>query len=397
MSLSLKYPFLSLLVLFFLLSCDQQKGAKSEDESAGEIVEQKNSDTDNTPKYAVYVSSGDEQDGAAIGIYEWSPTSATMIKIGVDSSYTSSSYLAIDAENNKLYSVGSAIATFSINPITGKLTALNETKDTGKGACYLSLAHNKKFITVAYYSSGSASTYAILPDGTVGKEISTVVHSGSSVNKERQEAPHVHMAFAAPNSDIILMPDLGIDQVKSYRSDENGILTPAPNAATNITAGGGPRHLAFAPGGKRVYVLHELTGHVTGFGFDPEKGITDKINTVSTLPEDFKEFNKSADIHVSPDGKYLYASNRGHNSLAVFSIDQASGALTFLGAKDCGGDWPRAFAIDPSGDFILVANKNSNQISILKIDHATGFFEKVGEVATVLAPQCIRFLKLKTN
>lgn len=345
-------------------------------------------------EYAVYVASGDSKDGVGIGVYKWSPKKATMEMLSMDSTYGSTSYLALDAENLKLYGVGDKLSTFEIDAKSGELSIVNKVENTGKGACHISISNNKKFITVAYYSSGSAATFALDQDGSVRNEVSNVQHEGSSIDQDRQKSPHVHMAATAPNSDLILLPDLGIDQVKIYKASERGELTPAPNPYITIDAGGGPRHLAFSPDAKRVYILHELTGHVTGFGFDPVKGISERINTISTLPIEFEGSNKSADIHVHPNGKYLYASNRGHNSIAIFSIAEDTGALTFLGARSCGGDWPRAFAIDPTGDFLLVANQKSNQISILKIDQSTGFFEKVGEVATVLAPQCIRFVEL---
>ena len=348
-------------------------------------------------RYAVFVSSGDSKDGVGVGVYEWKAENGALAAVSSDSTYESSAYLAVDTKNLKLYHVGDKLASFDIDKNTGELTLLNAVENTGEGACHISIANNQNFVTVAYYSSGSAATFALTQDGSLGAEVSRVEHKGASVNKERQESPHIHMAFATPNSDLILLPDLGIDQVKVYKASATGKLSPAPNPLVTIDAGGGPRHVARSPNGKYLYVLHELTGHVTAFEFDGENGIGSKISTVSTLPLDFRGFNKSADIHVHPNGKYLYASNRGHNSLAIFGVDKNTGDLTFLGAKDCGGDWPRAFAIDPSGNFILVANKNSNQISILKIDHSTGFFDKVGEVATVLAPQCISFLELGTR
>jgi 6-phosphogluconolactonase len=377
-------------VLFFVFvvsSCSNSTSSKQVDLQSATSMDDKT--------FAVCIASGDAKDSVGIGIFQWSPKEGTLTPIMNDSTLSSVSYFEVYPEKNILYSVGEKISAFQIDEKTGALSMINQVIHSGSGTCHVSISNNRKFITVAYYSSGSASTYELLDDGSIGAMVSTVHHEGASINAERQEAPHVHMAFSAPNSDLILLPDLGIDQVKVYQSDEKGVLSPAPIPFAAITPGGGPRHVAFNAAGNRVYVLHELTGHVTGFGFDPEKGITDAINTISILPEDFTAFNKSADIHISPNGKFLYASNRGHNSLAVCSIDEATGTLTFLGTKDCGGEYPRAFAIDPSGDYLLVANKLSNQVSIMKIDHATGFFEKTGEVATPIVPQCIRFVELK--
>lgn len=348
-------------------------------------------------KYWVYVASDKAEDGAGIGIYDWTPSTGVLTGISADTQNATSSYLAVDTVLNTLYSVnGEGIFAYSINRETGDLTAINDTRLTGRGPCHISVSNDHKFVLVGYYSSGSLAAYEIKENGGIGSQLSGFEHRGSSVNTERQERAHVHMVSPAPQSNLVLVPDLGIDKVLVYSLDDTGTLTPAEDEyVARITPGGGPRHLAIHPNNKLVYVLHELTGHVTGFGFDPQKGFLDSINTISTLPAGFAEFNKSADIHITPNGQYLYASNRGHNSLVVCKINPDTGELTALGTKSCGGDWPRAFGIDPTGQYIFVANKRSDQISILKIDYQTGFFEKTAEVKTQLAPQGIRFIKAK--
>ncbi|MEO9476502.1 MAG: lactonase family protein [Cyclobacteriaceae bacterium] len=348
-------------------------------------------------KYWVYVASDNAEDGAGIGIYDWVPEIGVMSSISADTQSATSSYLAVDTVLNTLYNVnGEGIFAYQINRESGALMAINNTRLTGRGPCHISVSNDHKFVLVGYYSSGSLAAYEIKEDGGIGAQLSGFEHRGSSVNAERQERAHVHMVSTVPESNLVLVPDLGIDKVVVYALDDTGTLTPAEDEyVARITPGGGPRHLAIHPSNKFVYVLHELTGHVTGFGLDPQNGFRDSINTISTLPADFAEFNKSADIHITPNGQYLYASNRGHNSLVVCEISQETGALTVLGTKSCGGDWPRAFGIDPTGQYIFVANKRSDQISLLKIDYATGFFEKTGEVKTQLAPQGIRFIKAK--
>ncbi|MFY0598311.1 MAG: lactonase family protein [Cyclobacteriaceae bacterium] len=345
--------------------------------------------------YFVYVASGDSKDGSGIGIYNWVPSKGELSEIVRDSAVVSSGYLAMDSTKEVLYSInGEKISAFKVDTKSGFISLINEVPQVGKGACHVSVSNDGQFLIVGYYSSGSLATFGLNENGSIGELKSQHQHTGSSINTSRQESSHVHQVLPVPNSNLILVPDLGIDKVMVYAIDEAGDLTLAPDQYNGyIKPGGGPRHAVVHPNGKYAYVLHELTGYVTGFQIDSKNGLKDTINTVSTLPDGFNDFNKSADIHITPNGKYLYASNRGHNSLAVCKIIPETGALVFAGTKSCGGDWPRAFGIDPSGDFILVANKNDNQISILKIDYSTGFFEKVGEVQTPLAPQGIRFIK----
>lgn len=345
--------------------------------------------------YFMYVASDNAEDGVGIGIFEWNPKTGDLATVGVDSTFSTSSYLTIDTTTNRLYNINQQfISAYDINTKDGSLSLLNQIPITGRGACYISVSNDHNYVLAGYYSSGSLASYNIKENGSIGSHVSGFEHRGSSINTERQERAHVHMVYPVPQSNLILVPDLGIDNVLVYALDDSGNLIPTDEQyIAKIRPGGGPRHLAIHPGNQFVYVLHELTGHVTGFNFDPTLGFMDTINTASTLPAEFTEFNKSADIHITPNGQYLYASNRGHNSLAVFKVDQSSGAMSLVGIQSCGGDWPRAFAIDPSGEFILVANKRSDQVSVMKIDYATGLFNKVGEIATPLAPQGIRFVR----
>lgn len=343
--------------------------------------------------YWVYISSG-TNDGAGIGIYQWSPETGDLVPVDELAEVTSSSYLALNQEQEILYSTnGDGIQAFKINTQTGSLSLLNQVEHSGRGACYVSVSNDGRFLLVAYYGSGSAASYKLNQDRSIGAKVSVVQHQGSSVNQERQEGPHAHMILPAPVGNLVFVPDLGIDKVMAYQISSEGVLSPAPVPSVSLDAGYGPRHMAFHSNNRFAYVLAELTGNVVGFTFDPEKGLQAKINDLSTLPPDFTEFSKSADIHITRDGKYLYASNRGHNSLAIYAIDPRTGELSLIDILPCGGDWPRAFGIDPSGKFILVANKRSDAISVLEIDPDTGLFEMSENVKTVGQPQCIRFLK----
>lgn len=236
------------------------------------------------------------------------------------------------------------------------------------------------------------ASYRIAENGYVGELISHIQHDGSSVNKERQESAHAHMILAAPQNGLVYVTDLGMDKIFTYLLSEEGKLNEMPQCITDVSPGYGPRHLTFHPSSKYLFVLAELTGHVLSYRYDPLDGLTDKINEVSILPDGFDEFNKSADIHISRDGLFLYASNRGDNSIAICQINQKTGALTLVDILDCGGDWPRAFEVDPSGRFLLVANKRSDQISVMTIDNMTGLYKKAFDLPVVKGPQCVKFL-----
>ncbi|MGI9545562.1 MAG: lactonase family protein [Cyclobacteriaceae bacterium] len=393
MKLSIKNPKITLLFLAMISfsACQQNP---SEIVQAGTSVED---DKTKKESYWVYVSSGGQEGSEiGIGIHEWDINTGILAAVRGVNTVATSSYLALDAEKERLYSInGDGIQAFKINRETGGLDLLNQVENAGRGGCHLSISNDHQFLLAAYYSSGSAASYALNEDGSIGEHVSVVQHQGSSVNQERQEGPHAHMILPAPVGNLVFVPDLGTDKVMAYQISDQGELSPAPIPFASLDPGYGPRHMVFHPNKQFAYVLAELTGNVVGFKFDPERGLSDKINDLSTLPSDFTDFSKSADIHITSNGKYLYASNRGHNSLAVYAIDQESGVLSLLGTPSCGGDWPRAFEIDPSGDYILVANKRSNAISVQKISSSSGLFEAAGNVKTVGAPQCIRFLKRK--
>ncbi len=352
---------------------------------------------DSTDKYWVYVSSfSDSLNGAGIGIYDWNPESGDLISITQDSGVYASSYLAIDKNGERLYSVNKeGMQAFSIEKSNGTLDLINTTShaENNAGACYVSLTKNEKHLLVAYYGSGTVASYAVDAGTGIGDQVSQIIHTGSSIDTTRQEGPHAHMVLPAPIGELIVVTDLGTDKVYCYRIDENGVIDKDPVSETVVPLGFGPRHVVFHPSQPYIYVLAELKGHVLGYEFDSQNGIGKLVSNISILPEGFDGFNKSADIHINPEGDFLYASNRGDNSIAVCKINQATGELSVVDIKSSGGITPRAFAVDPSGDYMLVANRQSDQISILKMDKDSGVFQKTGEAKTAPFPQCIRFVK----
>lgn len=345
-------------------------------------------------RYWAYVSHYSDEAEAGISIYDWNPKSGELTWVSSDSTVQSSSYLAIDDANDRLYSINAeGVQSFQIDQQTGGLTPINQIPLTGNGACYISISKHQQYLMVAYYSSGTVSTYGLRKDGSIGEEVSRIQHQGPSVNAKRQESAHAHMVIPAPSGDLVYVTDLGMDQVLTYRANESGLLTPEPASTTTLAPGYGPRHLAFHPQQPVVYVLAELTSRVVAYGFDPALGMTTEIGDWSMLPESFTAYNKSADIHLSPNGQWLYASNRGHNSVAVYRVDAQDGTLALAEVLPSGGAWPRAFEVDPSGRYLLIANKRSDAISVMEITADTGLYNKKGEMPVSTSPQCIKFLK----
>ena len=329
-----------------------------------------------------------------IGIYKWSSAPGKLENIAHEDAVGLSSYLAINHQLAVLYSIDNEhIDSFKIDLTNGTLTPQSRLQVDGRDGCYLSLSHDNRFLLVAYYSSGNIASYQLADDGSLVSLAHTKQHKGSSINPDSQESAHPHMIIPVPESPLILVPDLGTDLIMGYQLDEGGRFQHATNPHTKVEPGHGPRHVAFHPTQPFVYVLAELTSRVVGFKLEHTTGHMEHICDLSMLPDDFEAFTKAADIHITPDGKYLYASNRGHDSLAIFQINQADGTLNPVRIMKCGGSWPRAFAIDPEGSHLLVANKRSNLISVNKIDAESGLYQELAKTNTASAPQCIRFIK----
>jgi len=288
---------------------------------------------------------------------------------------------------------GSTISAFSIDPKTGKLTLLNQQPAQGEGPCHLALDRTGKFLLTANYSTGNAVVYPILADGKLGEHTASVTDQGpTGPDKKRQDGPHAHWIGASKNNHFVYVADLGLDKVLVYHFDAaKGTLSPADSAVAK--PGTGPRHVAFSSDGKFLYLLGELDSTVTVFANDTESFRS--IHNVRMLPSGFSGRNDAAEIELHPSGKFLYASNRGHDSFAVYAVDQKTGALRQVEIVPTGGKEPRHFAIDPTGRFLLAENQNSNQIVEFRIDQATGKLTPTGETLTTPSPICISFLPLQ--
>jgi 6-phosphogluconolactonase len=273
------------------------------------------------------------------------------------------------------------------------LTLLNRVATRGADPCHLAVDGSGKWLFVANYSGGSVAAFPVHDDGTLGEASAFVQHTGASVNKARQSGPHAHDTVVSPDNKFVLAVDLGQDKVFSYRLDAvKGGLAPDPQAVA-IAPGAGPRHLAFRPDGKFVYVLKEMLSAVVAFRYDAAGATLVELQTVSTLPEGFSGENSGAEIATHPSGKFLYTSNRGDDSLAVFRVDAAKGTLTSAGRVPTQGKTPRGFGIDPSGRFLVAANQNSSTLVVFRIDQQTGGLTPVGTPIEVPSPVSVVFSK----
>ncbi len=313
------------------------------------------------------------------------------------------SFLAIDSQQRYLYAVdenweqdASWVHAYMIDFKSGSLSYLNQQHSQGSSPCYVTVDQTNQFVAAANYGSGSVSLLPIGENGSLLPVSDFHQHTGSSVNPDRQEGPHAHCAIMDPTNRYLFVADLGIDRIMSYQLDIEGKqLVPNEIPYLEMPPGSGPRHLAFHQNGLYAYVINELNSTITALAYDDTQGTFTIIQTISTLPIDFQGESYCAEICVAPTGKYLYGSNRGHDSLAIFAIDQETGQLTAISHQKTYGKNPRNFAIDPSGTFLLAANQDSNNIVTFRINHTTGQLDYVEQKTDVPTPVCLKMIVLK--
>ena len=307
------------------------------------------------------------------------------------------SYLTISNDGRFVYSTNEVkngnISSFKFDKATGVLSFLNRVGSGGENPCFVEVDPTNKYLFTGNYGSGTLSAILINSDGTLKTDIQTIKQEGSSIDKSRQQGPHVHSTFLTPDNRYILVPDLGTDKVNIYSFDINKLtqpLTPADPAFIQVTPGSGPRHLAFHPNAKSVYLIHEMGGIVTAFDYKDGK-LTEK-QIITMLRPGSSGKAGAADIHVSPDGKFLYGSNRDEaNELVIYSIKK-NGSLEYAGTQSTLGKTPRNFVIDPTGKFLLAANQGSNEIVIFTRDNKTGLLTDTGKRIQVSRPVCLKFV-----
>lgn len=353
--------------------------------------------------YLLYVGTYTNGDSKGIYAYHYDSASGELKEIGLAAETKNPSFLAASPNGNFLYAVNEvgdyqgktsgAVTAFSIDHAGGKLKELNEVASRGADPCYISFDKTGKYALVANYSSGNIAVFPVQSDGHIGEASAFIQHTGKGPNAERQEGPHAHWIETTSDNRFAVSADLGLDEVLVYHFDPSkGTLSPNDPPFGKVEPGAGPRHVAFAPNGKFAYVLAEMKSTVTVFAYDASSGALREVQAISNLPKDYKGNNDAAEIHVHPNGKFVFASNRGHDSIAVFSIDKGTGRLTPAGDFPTEGKTPRNFEIDPTGTRLFVANQESGNIVIFRIDQKTGALTPTGKVLNVPAPVSLRFV-----
>ena len=352
----------------------------------------------------VFVGTYTEPEGSqseGIYVYRMDPSSGKLTFERVLKGIVNPAFLAIHPRQGFLYAVsevqgfagqvGGGVSAISIDTTSGSLSLLNHQFSHGEHPCHVSVEQTGRFALVANYTSGSIAMFPIQTDGRLGPASEVIQHSGSSVHPERQAGPHAHCILPDPTNRFAIVTDLGLDKILIYRMDlEAGKLHK--HAETKVQAGAGPRHLTFHPNGQYAYLINELNSTLTGYRYHADAGTFEELQTVPALPGDFKDENLCADVHVSPDGKYLYGSNRGHDSIVCFLIDENTGLLTYQNHTSTEGREPRNFAISPDGTFLLVANQNTNNILTFKIDPTSGQLLQTRHKVEVSMPVCLKFV-----
>jgi 6-phosphogluconolactonase len=318
------------------------------------------------------------------------------------------SYLAIHPSGNFMYAANEvrsfdgkdagSVSAFAIDRKTGKLTPLNQESAGGRGPVYVIVDKTGRNVLVANYGGGSVAVLPIATDGTLKPASAFVQHTGSSVNTDRQSVPRAHSINLDPGNRFAYAADLGIDKVLIYRFDANrGSLAPSDPPFATVAPGAGPRHFAFHPSGRFAYVINELNVTLTAFRSDPKRGTLTELETVSTLPANVpvQEGFSTADVRLHPSGRFLYGSNRGYDSIVVFTVDGKTGRVTQLQNESTQGSTPRGFGIDPTGRYLLAANQHSDSVVVFRIDQQTGRLTPTGQKIEVGAPACVKFVPSK--
>jgi len=353
--------------------------------------------------YLLFVGTYTARGSKGVYAYRFSAPSKELIPLGLVAETPNPSFLAIDPTGRFLYAVNElekyqgeasgSVSAFAIDKKSGKLSLLNQVSSRGLDPCYVSLDQSGRYVLVANYGSGSVAAFPLLKDGSLGEAASFVQHSGTGPDRERQEGPHAHWVGVMPDNHFAMAVDLGIDEVLVYRlNDKNGSLSANDPAFVKLEPGSGPRHLDCHPNSRFVYVISELQSKINVFSYDAQRGALQPLQSIATVPKEFSGTNYPAEIRVHPNGKFLFASNRGHDSVAAFSIDQKKGTLSPVGHFSTHGKNPRNFEIDPSGSHLFVANQESGNIVIFEIDQSTGKLKSTGQVLHVDSPVCLKFL-----
>jgi 6-phosphogluconolactonase len=354
-------------------------------------------------KFWVFV--GTYTDGKSKGIYRMvlDPASGKLSEPVLAAEVSNPSFLAVHPTGKYLYTVnegpgpgkGGGVTAFALDPKTGELTKLNQESTVGDGPCHLVVDATGKNVLVANYGGGSVAVLPIGPDGKLGPASDFVQHKGKVFDPRRQGTPHAHSINLDKANRFAVVADLGLDRVFVYKFDPiHGKLTPNDPPSTKVKDRSGPRHFAFHPSGKHAYVINEIDCTVSAFDYDAEHGTLAVVQSIPTMPVAVQRRHSTAEVVVHPSGKFLYGSNRGHDSLAVYAIEPNTGRLTLVEIEPTRGKTPRNFAVDPTGSYVLAENMGSGTIVVFKIDPETGALEPTGQTVLVPAACCVKFVAI---
>ncbi|MEX0679827.1 MAG: lactonase family protein [Balneolales bacterium] len=357
--------------------------------------------TDETDyKEIIYVGTFNTRGSEGLYVYEFDRDELSFTPIQIISDRTGPNFQTIHPNGQYLYSVSSdafsednrdgTVSAYRINQETGELTLINEQSVEGRGPCHVSVDPHGEFAYVSNYGSGNLTVHRINADGGLSEAVDVVQHEGGSINEQRQNQPRMHSIIPSADGRFIYASDLGIDKVMIYEVDRGtGKLSPAPTPYVENVPGSGPRHFTFHPSGDFAYSAEELSHTVAVFSVDKSTGALEQIQRVNMVPDDFEGRNSAADIHTSPDGRFLYASNRGHESLVIYEIDASTGLLTLVGHEHTRGEHPRNFSVDPNGEFVMVANMNRDNVVLFRRNNDTGEMTFAGTEVHIPAAVCV--------
>ena len=360
--------------------------------------------------YLMYIGTYTAEGSTSKGIYAYrfNADDGKLTSLGLAAATTNPSFLAVHPNQRFLYAVNEignykgeksgAVSAFAIDRTAGKLTLLNEVASKGADPCYITVDKTGKYVLVANYTGGSIAVFPILENGSLGEASAFVQHAGHGSNPQRQEGPHAHSIDMSPDNHFAIVDDLGLDETLIYKFDSSkGSLTANDPPFAKADAGAGPRHFAFHPNGKFAYRINEMGSTVSVFQYDAAGGnfATWAEHLSTLLPRDFAGHNDDAEIAIHPSGKFLYASNRGHDSITVFAIEPDNGALTLVEYASTKGQSPRHFEIDPAGKLLFAENEKSDNIVVFRIDPRTGRLLPTGKTLDVSQPVCVKFVPVK--
>jgi 6-phosphogluconolactonase len=338
-----------------------------------------------------------------IYVYKFDTQTGKVVLEQVAEGIKDPSYLAVSADQRFVYAVneshnpkGDSVSAFKFDSHSGKLTYINKISTYGTDPCYVSVDKQNKNLFVANYSSGNLAVYPLKTDGSIGDTLQTIQHTGGSVDASRQKSPHVHAVVLSPDEKYLMADDLGTDKVYtySYQPAAKKPLKPAAQPTVKVDPASGPRHLVFTKNAKYAYLAQEISAKIRAFSYANGKLVS--IQNIAMETPDFKGINGAADIHLSPDENFLYASNRGEaNDILVYKVNKANGKLTFVQRQSTFGNAPRNFAIDPTGNFLMVANQNTDDVYTFKINKITGKLTRVGEKLTLSHPVYLKFVQIR--